>query len=118
MENKKIRFKVNDLIVSEYINDNCHSIVLDVDESYKPIINYRDELIEKFNFNLLSEYGITDMVQNFEYDNVKFELKYNSNEDMILFDVYTNDEKILDKYRKIAVYFIAQKKNDMNYRKL
>ena len=90
--------------IVEFVEKDVHSIVINMDNGFEPIIKYRDILTEKLNFQLISEYGITDMTQIYNYENVQYILYYNSDEDMITFDSKYNDEKQIEKYREIAAY--------------
>ena len=85
-------------------DDSSRLIVLDTDKGYELMLKYRDTLLEKFNFELLSEYGLTDMVNVFSYKNNRYTLCYDCDEDMVTLETLPRTEEELNEYRKIAAF--------------
>ena len=63
------------------------------DVGYKPILKCRDFLTDELNFELETEYGLTDMTQKYIYKDTRFQLKYLNDHDMIVLDIFA-EEKI------------------------
>ena len=85
-------------------DDNSRMIVLDTDTGYELMLKYRDTLLEKFNFELLSEYGLTDMVNVFSYKNNQYTLCYSCDGGMVTLETLPRTEEELKEYRRIAAF--------------
>jgi len=85
-------------------DDSSRMIVLDTKKGYERMLKYRDTLLEKFNFELRSEYGLTDMVNVFSYKNNQYTLCYSCDEDMVTLETLPRTEEELKEYRKIAAF--------------
>ena len=81
-----------DLSISLWDNYLIKIYITD-DLGYKPIIRCRDFLTDELNFELETEYGLTDMTQKYLYKDTRFQLKYLGDHDMIMLEVYA-EEKI------------------------
>ena len=86
-------------------DDSSRLIVLDTNKGYERMLKYRDTfLLEKFNFELLSEYGLTDMVNVFSYKDNHYTLCYYCDENMVTLETLPRTEEELNEYRKIAAF--------------
>ena len=75
------------------------------DMGYRPILQYREALINRLGFVLEEEYGVTDMVQKYSCQGFSFTLEYMGYDmDAIFFRVHTEDEEIPQCYLKAAEY--------------
>ena len=85
-------------------DDSSRLIVLDTDKGYELMLKYRDTLLEKFNFEIISEYGLTDMINVFSYKNNHYTLCYYCDENMVTLETLPRTEEELNEYRKIAAF--------------
>ncbi len=85
-------------------DDSSRLIVLDTNKGYELMLKYRDTLLEKFNFELLSEYGLTDMVNVFSYKNNHYTLCYDCDGGMVTLETLSRTEEELNEYRRIAAF--------------
>ena len=89
-------------LVEQERDDSSRMIVLDTNKGYERMLKYRDTLLEKFNFELRSEYGLTDMVNVFSYKNNQYTLCYSCDEGMVTLETLPRTEEELIEYRRIA----------------
>lgn len=86
-------------------SDNTYSTVISLDVGYRPLLLYRDHLINELGFTLENEYGITDMTQEYSYKGNSYSLVYWSYDlDMIMFNVHAENEKIPKCFFETALY--------------
>lgn len=81
-----------DLTLMVLDNNVCCVYITD-DLGYEPILKCRDFLTDELNFELETEYGLTDMTQKYLYKDTRFQLKYLDDHDLIMLEVYA-EEKI------------------------
>lgn len=105
--------EINDDIAEVVLDNNVRSIYITDDEGYKPIIECRDILIDEMNFTLETEYGITDMTQDYSYQDKKYFLKYLSDLDLIVFQSAPKNVEELNLYRGLASRLINERKKKL-----
>ena len=109
------RINIDDQELVELVRDDgSRFIVLLTDEGYEPMLRYRDILLEKFNFELLSEYGLIDMVNVFSYKNNNYTLCYDCDGEMVSLETHPRTDDELNEFRKISAYLqsVDIKKNE------
>ena len=97
-----IKTTYTDGVINELSFNNQRLILLVIDKGWEPFIEIRDELINTYGFELVNQFGLTDMHASFKFKEVVFELEYFSMDEMISLIAYTDDEAILKEYRDIA----------------
>ena len=97
-----IKTTYSDGLINELSYNNQRAILLVIDKGWTPFIDIIDALINTHGFELVNQYGLTDMHASFKFKGVDFELEYFSMDEMISLIAYTDDEAILKEYRNVA----------------
>lgn len=86
------------------VGNDRYSTIIAGDVGYKPIIIYRDFLIDKLGFTLENDYGLTDMIQEYTYKGNTYYLKYLSYDlDCISWEIKIPDGKIPKTFLDVAI---------------
>lgn len=78
-----------DLVV--VLSDNVYCFYITSDVGYKPILKCRDFLTDELNFELETEYGLTDITQEYLYKGTRFQLQFLEIHDAIMLNVLNED---------------------------
>lgn len=78
-------------LVVVVLSDNVYCIYITFDLGYKPILKCRDFLTDELNFELETEYGLTDITQEYLYKGTRFQLQFLKIHDAIMLNVLNED---------------------------
>lgn len=72
-------------------SDTEFGIYITSDVGYEPILKCRDFLTDELNFELETEYGLTDVTQKYLYKGTRFQLQFFEEHDMIMLKIFDED---------------------------